>query len=777
MHSGRSVSSPHHGPNDAVQNSSWDLKDSIRQKLLNPVHVPSSYDTAWVAMVPAQGASEAPRFPGYVEWILQNQHSDGSWGLGHLDPCRLRKDAISSTLACILALKTWNVGHEHIMKGLQFIEKNSSFIMDEKNHAPVGFNIVFPAMIRSGIELGLELPLNQSDVDAIFHLREMELQRTMNGDSMALGSKAYMAYIAEGLADIMDWEKVLTYQRKNGSLFNSPSATAALAIHSYNANALKYLEFLGNKFVSSAPAAYPLNLHTQLCTVDMLENMGISSHFSSEINSILDTTYRSILQNDEDIIMDMETCATAFRILRMHEYDISSDVLSQFAEESRFHDSVEGHLNDTKALLELYKASLACISKDERSLQNIGSWSTKLLKQQLSSDTVSAGSVSPQEVEYSLRFPFYSSILDPLQHKSNIESFDTKSLRMQKTAYLACNAPEEIQALAAEDFRRFQSVYQKEFEHIDRWWKEVGLDQLKFVRVMRWDVFVYLASMVFPPELYDAAVAWIRCVILTIVVDDFFDYGGSAEELKNFVSIIEKWVENEGKEFSPEFCSEQVGIIFRAVYDTNNDIAQKAAVIQDRTVIHHIAEVWLDWVRTMMLEAEWTWKSYVPTMEEYLPNGAVSIGLGIIVVPSVYLVGPKLSEEMVRHPEYQSLLWHMFVCHRLENDIGTYKKEMRDGYINSVLLLAFREDNEMGPASIDAAKAEVRGLIADSRRELLKLLVSEGGVIPRPCRDVFWNTDKITHRFYSEGDGFNMPKKLIAAVQAVVHDPLPAGSD
>jgi ent-kaurene synthase len=68
---------------------------------------------------------------------------------------------------------------------------------------------------------------------------------------MALGRKAYMAYIAEGLADVLEWDDVQKYQRKNGSLFNSPSATSAFAIHTHNTNALKYLEFLGNKFVDS----------------------------------------------------------------------------------------------------------------------------------------------------------------------------------------------------------------------------------------------------------------------------------------------------------------------------------------------------------------------------------------------------------------------------------------------------------------------------------------------------------------------------------------------
>lgn len=89
------------------------LEDRIREQLLNAELSPSSYDTAWAAMVPAPGSLAASRYPQCVDWILRNQRSDGSWGL---DPS-LRKDALSSTLACVLALRTWGVGEEHVGKG------------------------------------------------------------------------------------------------------------------------------------------------------------------------------------------------------------------------------------------------------------------------------------------------------------------------------------------------------------------------------------------------------------------------------------------------------------------------------------------------------------------------------------------------------------------------------------------------------------------------------------------------------------------------------------
>ena len=62
------------------------------------------------------------------------------------------------------------------------------------------------------------------------------------------GRKSYSAYISEGIGKLQDWEMVMTYQRKNGSLFNSPSATAAAFMHFQDAGCLNYLRTVLKKF-------------------------------------------------------------------------------------------------------------------------------------------------------------------------------------------------------------------------------------------------------------------------------------------------------------------------------------------------------------------------------------------------------------------------------------------------------------------------------------------------------------------------------------------------
>ncbi|OEL35634.1 Stemod-13(17)-ene synthase [Dichanthelium oligosanthes] len=238
-------------PSQRHERKTGELEDRvIRDQILNAAEpsAPSPYDTAWVAMVPARGSPGAPRFPRCVDWVLQNQHADGSWGLKLDDDRSLGKDALSSTMACVLALRTWGVGGEHVRKGLRFIGNNLSFATDEECVTPAGFNVIFPGMLSHGIGMGLEIPLaEQADVDAILRLRDTELKSIM-----ASGSKAFMAYVAEGLGDLLDWDQATAYQRKNGSFFNSPATTAAAAIHNgHNDRALDYLDSLIRKFGSS----------------------------------------------------------------------------------------------------------------------------------------------------------------------------------------------------------------------------------------------------------------------------------------------------------------------------------------------------------------------------------------------------------------------------------------------------------------------------------------------------------------------------------------------
>jgi hypothetical protein len=133
-------------------------------------------------------------------------------------------------------------------------------------------------------------------------------------------------------------------------------------------------------------------------------------------------------------MLDITTCAMAFRLLRMNGYHVSSVELSPVAEASSFRESLQGYLNDKKSLIELYKASKVSKSENESILDSIGSWSGSLLKESVCSNGVKKAPIF-EEMKYALKFPFYTT-LDRLDHKRNIERFDAKDSQMLKTEYL-----------------------------------------------------------------------------------------------------------------------------------------------------------------------------------------------------------------------------------------------------------------------------------------------------------------------------------------------------
>jgi hypothetical protein len=128
----------------------------------------SAYDTAWVAMVPSLDSSQQPQFPQCLSWIIDNQLLDGSWGIPYL----IIKDRLCHTLACVIALRKWNAGIQNVETGLRFLRENIEGIVHEDEYTPIGFQIIFPAMLEEARGLGLELPYDLTPIKLMLTHRE-----------------------------------------------------------------------------------------------------------------------------------------------------------------------------------------------------------------------------------------------------------------------------------------------------------------------------------------------------------------------------------------------------------------------------------------------------------------------------------------------------------------------------------------------------------------------------------------------------------------------------
>ncbi|KVH97317.1 Terpene synthase, metal-binding domain-containing protein, partial [Cynara cardunculus var. scolymus] len=548
-------------------------KERIKKLLSNVELSVSSYDTAWVAMVPSPNSPNSPCFPQCLNWVMDNQLKDAT---------------------------------------------------DENQPSPIGFDISFPHMLEYAKELNISLPLNQTDLSVMIHQRELELRRCCSRQK-----EAYLAYISEGLGNYHDWNMVKTYQMKNGSLFNSPSATAAALIHHQNAGCLDYLTSLVNKFGNADP--------------------------------LTESTKRGDYMN-----------------------------------------LLEEPFKDIHAALEVYHASQIMHQEELSSIPSN-----------------SLNKFIHKQVGVTLKFPFNAG-LERMSTRRNIEHYKVEDARILKTTYRSPNiSNEDYIRLAVEDYNACQSIYREELKGLERWVVENRLDKLKFARQKTAYCYFSAASTLPSPELSDARISWAKNSILVGMIDDFFDVGGSMDELLNLIQSVEKYI--------------------ILIYTS------------------------------MLREAIWTIDGRVPTINEYMENGYVSLALGPIVLPVLYFIGPRLSEEIVRSSEYHKLFKLMSTEGRLLNDIRGYKRELKAGKLNAVTL--HMRHAKCGLVE-EKVVEEIKILIEDQRRELMRLVLqTKGSIVPKACKDTFWNMSNVLNLFYAKNDGFTR-NDILDIVQQIIYEPV-----
>ncbi|PWA76479.1 terpenoid cyclases/protein prenyltransferase alpha-alpha toroid [Artemisia annua] len=118
---------------------------------------PSAYDTAWVALIEdVNEPNGGPQFPTCLQWIIDHQLPDGSWG----EPLMFSAfDRLLNTLACVITLTSWNIHSDKCKKGMKFVYKNMNKLGDEKEeHMTPGFELVFPSLIELAQKLEIDVP-------------------------------------------------------------------------------------------------------------------------------------------------------------------------------------------------------------------------------------------------------------------------------------------------------------------------------------------------------------------------------------------------------------------------------------------------------------------------------------------------------------------------------------------------------------------------------------------------------------------------------------------
>ncbi|XP_056852151.1 ent-copalyl diphosphate synthase, chloroplastic-like isoform X2 [Raphanus sativus] len=569
----------------------------------------SAYDTAWVALIDA--GDKTPAFPSAVKWIADNQLPDGSWGDAHLFNYH---DRLINTLACIVALRSWNLCPHQCNKGITFIQENIEKLEEEDDeHMPIGFEVAFPSLLEIARGINIDVPYDTPVLKDIYAKKELKLTRIPKEVMHKIPTT--LLHSLEGMRDL-DWEKLLKLQCQNGSFLFSPSSTAFAFMQTRDNNCLKYLRNAVKRFNGGVPNVFPVDLFEHIWIVDRLQRLGISRYFEEEIKECLDYVHR--YWTDKGIcwarcshVQDIDDTAMAFRLLRLHGYQVSADVFKNFEKEGEFF-CFAGQSNQAlTGIFNLYRASQLAFPKEEI-LKNAKEFSSKYLKRKQDKDELIDKWIImkdlPGEIGFALDIPWYAS-LPRVETRFYIEQYGGENdVWIGKTLYrMPYVNNNEYLELAKQDYNNCQALHQLEWETFQKWYEENRLNECGVSRNELLECFYLAAATIFESERSDERMAWAKTSVLVKAISSFF-----GESSDSRVSLFDHFHNarrsdqhfNDWDMILDRPGSVQAGRLVGILIGTLNQMSFDLFMSDGRDVKNLIYQLWEDWLEKWKLHGE-----------------------------------------------------------------------------------------------------------------------------------------------------------------------------
>lgn len=286
----------------------------------------SAYDTAWMARIPSETGKGA-RWPDLLEWLLEHQRPDGSWG----GTIPYYHDRIICSLAAIIALEERAEGRRvrgAIKQGERFIWQN----LHKLSHDPfelIGFELILPTLLMEALDMGLDVPAHTCGYG------ELRLEKlSLIPPDLMYSSQITTVHSLEFLGKSSDGTKLREAKAINGSLGNSPAATAYLLLKvGQDDQAADYLEDV-LRFNQKATYLHPWRmfeltwiLHSlSFCSVSLLEQ--VDKSIWNELQAAF--TGRGAGLDPSFGIEDGDITSVTARLLTLGGYPVDTAALMRF---------------------------------------------------------------------------------------------------------------------------------------------------------------------------------------------------------------------------------------------------------------------------------------------------------------------------------------------------------------------------------------------------------------------------------------------------------------
>ncbi|XP_038697212.1 (-)-kolavenyl diphosphate synthase TPS28, chloroplastic-like [Tripterygium wilfordii] len=704
----------------------------------------SAYDTAWVALIQdTNQTGSTPQFPCCLDWIAHNQLSDGSWG----DPRYfLLCDRILNTLACVIALKTWNIHPHKCQRGISFLnEKMSMLEKENEEHFLGGFEIVFPSILEMARKLGIQLPDDHHTCSALQNIifkRNLKLTRISKEGIYNVPTT--VLFSLEGLQDMdLDWEKILKMQSKDGSFLSSPSSTAYAYLQTKDQNCFKYLNKVVQRFNGAAPTMYPVDLYERLWTVDRLERLGITRFFKREIEEYMNHVHRcwtedGISWSSNFRLHDIDDTSMGFYLLRLYGYEVSPDAFGYSTEGKEFRCYL-GQWNEAiSVMFNLYRASQMLFS-GEKILQEAKKFASKFLSRKREANRFLDKWIILKdlagEIGLALDVPWYAS-LPRVQARFYVDQYGAGDVvHIGKTLFREPFIDNDMYLhLAKLDYNYCQSLHQIEWNNIQKWYEGFKLGDLGVSTRSLLCAYFMCAASIFEPERRRERLAWAKTAILVETIASYFDKAdNSTKQRMSFLREFQKCKSSrqDTKGIRLETNDTTQLILIWKLLETLDQFSLDALEAYDQDITHHLYHSWEKWLLT--------WQEGVGRGEE-----------AELMVQTINLMaGHKVSEESSKHGPFYERLFNLVnkICCQLYNHRQSkYKQEET-------------HDNGRDPAIIVTSEIE------QDMQQLVQMVLNHHDGINFNMKQVFL---LVTKTFYC--NGFIHPKILDSHIAKVLFE-------
>ncbi|KAG5055294.1 hypothetical protein JHK85_007804 [Glycine max] len=532
----------------------------------------SAYDTAWVALVKnVDLGGNSPQFPSCLEWIANNQLPDGSWGDSEIF---LAHDRMLNTLACVIALRSWNMHPEKCEKGMTFFKENLYKLQDENaEHMPIGFEVAFPSLLDLARSLNIEVPDESRILKNIFAMRDLKLKKIPR--EVLHKVPTTLLHSLEGMPNL-DWKQLLKLQSQDGSFLFSPSSTAYALMQTKDGNAHKYLEK----------------------TVQRFNGGGVFEQFK---------------KNGEF-----------------------------FCFSGQSNQAVTGMFN-------LYRASQV-LFQGEKILEDAKNFSAKFLTEKRAANGLLDKWIItkdlPGEVSYALDVPWYAS-LPRLETRFYLEQYGGSSdVWIGKTLYRMPYVNNDVYLeLAKLDYNNCQAVHCAEWEKIQRWYSEAGLEEFGLSKESLLSAYFIAAASIFEPERSPERLAWAKTAALLETLRSFI----KDEETKSaFVDLFNNSIN--GPDHSNKQLNKREKELLEILLRNLDYLGFEMFRCHGQEFSHYLNQAWQGWLSS--------WKN----------EGTCFGREAELIVQIINVIAGYWSGELHLNPQYQRLLEVTNrVCHELRN--------------------------------------------------------------------------------------------------------------